>query len=539
MVVNDISQTARDKLIKLPIMERCRLSFSSNYALNDLLDKLPSAGPRWRRIQKTIVGTLKDAKGENFLKEEVEIWVRDIVEVIQELIGNAAYGSKLVFVPQRVEIGGDPTKQKIDEMWTGDWWMRIQNLLPPGATVVPIILSSDATQLTNFSGGKSAWPVYVTIGNIPKSIRAKISSYSTLLLAYLPVAKLQCFPAKERGDQKARLFHASMTEILAPLIAAGRDGVEMNCGDGFTLIAGCQKNLCHRCIVKHDQRGDLPERPAPPRIPEHTATALEAHDYGHTSVLFSDQGLKPFGKPFWADLPHTNIFSCLTPDILHQLHKGVFKDHLMDWCLRLVKHLQGSVDNVDYRYKAMPHHSSLRHFASGVTKLKQTTAKEHREMQKVFTAVMSGLVPENVLPAIIAVIDFIHFARLPTHTTETLALLEYALDRFHENKQVFIDYDIRSDFNINKIHSMCHYAQGIQELGTADAYNTETPERLHIEFAKCAYKATNRINFFVQMTVYLERRERVVKFDAYLRSIHPEYEARDVDIEKDFVDEPR
>jgi hypothetical protein len=77
----------------------------------------------------------------------------------------------------------------------------LQNQLPPGATVVPIVLSSDATQLTNFSGGKSAWPVYISIGNIPKSIRAKVNSYSTLLLAYLPVAKLQCFPKKERGDQ--------------------------------------------------------------------------------------------------------------------------------------------------------------------------------------------------------------------------------------------------------------------------------------------------------------------------------------------------
>lgn len=109
-------------------MERCNLSFSSNYALNSLLDKLPSAGPRWRRIQRTIVGTLKDAKGDNFLKEEVEIWVRDIVEVVKELIGNASYGEKLVFVPQRVEINGNPTKQKIDEMWTGNWWMRIQVL---------------------------------------------------------------------------------------------------------------------------------------------------------------------------------------------------------------------------------------------------------------------------------------------------------------------------------------------------------------------------------------------------------------------------
>jgi hypothetical protein len=357
--------------------------------------------------------------------------------------------------------------------------------------------------------------------------------------------------------QKARLFHESMAQILEPLLTAGVDGVEMNCGDGYvrhcypilaayiannpeqTLIAGCQRNLCHRCIVKHDQRGDYPETPPPPRIPDHTAVALEAHDYGHTSALFSDQGLKPFGKPFWADLPHTNIFSCLTPDILHQLHKGVFKDHLMEWCLKLVKHLEGSVDCVDYRYKAMPNHSSLRHFAAGVTRLKQTTAHEHREMQNVFTAVMAGLVPENVLPAILAVIDFIHFARLPVHTTETLALLEEALDRFHEHKHVFVNHGIRSDFNINKIHAMCHYVEAIRELGTADAYNSKTPERLHIEFAKRAYRATNWLNFFGQMTVYLERRERVQKFDAYLCSIHPEYAARDLDIEKDLTDEPK
>ncbi|EUC60634.1 hypothetical protein RSOL_356350, partial [Rhizoctonia solani AG-3 Rhs1AP] len=225
MVVNDISQTARDKLIKLPIIERCQLSFSSNYALNKILDKLPAAGPRWRRIQRMITGTMKDAKGAKFLTEEIEIWVRDIIEVIRELIGNASYGQKLVFVPQRVEINGDPSNRKIDEMWTADWWMRVQNKLPHGATLVPIILSSDATQLTNFSGGKSAWPVYISIGNIPKAIRAKISTYSTLLLAYLPVPKFDCFPAKERGDQKARLFHESMEVILRPLVQAG---VNMN-----------------------------------------------------------------------------------------------------------------------------------------------------------------------------------------------------------------------------------------------------------------------------------------------------------------------
>ncbi|KAG9073879.1 hypothetical protein FS749_014599 [Ceratobasidium sp. UAMH 11750] len=347
-----------------------------------------------------------------------------------------------------------------------------------------------------------------------------------------------------------------MTQILKPLVSAGKDGVEMDCGDGYvrhcypilaayiadnpeqTLIAGCQRNLCHRCTVPQDERGELPNQPPPPRIPDHTAVALEAQSLGHTSSLFHDQGLKPFGKPFWADLPHTNIFSCLTPDILHQLHKGVFKDHLMNWCLQLIERADGNLDNVDYRYMAMPEHSNLRHFSSGVSKLKQTTAHEHREMQKVFMAVMAGLVPNDVLPVILAVIDFIHFARLPVHTTATLDLLDDALDRFHEHKHVFIKYNVRTDFNINKVHAMCHYTEAIRALGAADAYNTETPERLHIEFAKRAYKATNRRNFFQQMTVYLDRRERVNKFDAYLRSIHPEYAARDLDLEKDLVDDP-
>jgi hypothetical protein len=44
----------------------------------------------------------------------------------------------------------------------------------PGATVVPILLSSDRTQVTVF-GTKTAYPVYLTIGNLPKDIRCKPS----------------------------------------------------------------------------------------------------------------------------------------------------------------------------------------------------------------------------------------------------------------------------------------------------------------------------------------------------------------------------
>lgn len=145
-------------------------------------------------------------------------------------------------------------------------------------------------------------------------------------------------------------------------------------------------------------------------------------------------------------------------------------------------------------------------------------------MEKVFIGAMAGLVHKDVMDAIVAALDFVYYSQLTSHSTITLDLMDAALSQFHIAKNAFITLGVREHFNINKLHSMLHYSTAIRELGTMDGYNTESPERLHIEFAKRAYKATNRHDFFRQMTDYLETRERVFKFDAYLRWAIPEYD---------------
>ena len=93
--------------------------------------------------------------------------------------------------------------------------MDIQELLPEGTTITPIILSSDKTHLTWFSGDK-AWPVYITIGNIGKEVCRKSSAHETVLLGYIPVCKLECFTKKHHSAQSYQLFHDCMKTILLP-----------------------------------------------------------------------------------------------------------------------------------------------------------------------------------------------------------------------------------------------------------------------------------------------------------------------------------
>jgi hypothetical protein len=312
--------------------------------------------------------------------------------------------------------------------------------------VAPIILATDKTHLSNFRGDKSAWPVYLTIGNIAKEIHHRPSSHAQILVGYLPVSKLSCFKRSTRSAAGYRLFHHCMSAIVEPLIkaAGGPDGVPMICADGFLhevflilavyvadhpeqcLVACCRENHCPKCHVKPKERGELTG--ALPREPRRTIKILKHHSISGSSKAFKEEGLRPIYAPFWKALPHSDIFMSITPDILHQLHKGVFKDHLVSWCIEAAGLDGDSTAEIDARFQAMNEYFGLRHFRNGITQVLQWTGREHKEMEKVFIGILAGAVPADVLKAVRAVINFIYYVQLRSHTDNMLTAMEKELE---------------------------------------------------------------------------------------------------------------
>ena len=88
------------------------------------VDKLP-IGPKWNCSLIKVDGDLLDDDG-NTMSEQLELWFRDPVECVKELIGNPAFKDRISYVPERVYTDDEGKVRVYDEMWTGTWWWDTQ-----------------------------------------------------------------------------------------------------------------------------------------------------------------------------------------------------------------------------------------------------------------------------------------------------------------------------------------------------------------------------------------------------------------------------
>ena len=382
--------------------------------------------------------------------------------------------------------------------------------------------------------GKSVYPVYITIGNVPKEIHQKPSMHTQVLFVYLPVVHLNHLVSKSSKCRASQnLFHACMQQILCPLEKAGAEGVQMKSSDG--LVRQCHPILavyagdhpeqslisCTTGCPKGTPSGPLGENiPCHPCDVDDILEALDEYDLVEQPREYAawccSLGIKPVLDPFWKTLPYCDIYQSITPNVLHQLHQGVTK-HLISW-------LQSAfgTSELDHRCRYLPLNYNVRHFSKGISGFSRVLGKEHAEMCKVLLGLVIGLpLPddcssEKLLPAVRGVLDFLYLAQLPSHTDETLRDMSNALNAFHENKSIFVELGIQDNFNFPKLHSLLHYVPSIRLFGTTNGYNTKHSERLHIDLAKNTYTTTNHKDKLSQMVIWLEHWEKVTRFNNFI-----------------------
>jgi hypothetical protein len=278
----------------------------------------------------------------------------------------------------------------------------LQEKIPKHAAVAPIIIATDKTQLTQFSGNKAAYPVYLTIGNLPKSIWRKPSQQGCILLGYLSVEKIR---QKNMTDidyrsRIQRLFHESMKIILEPLKEAGEKGIKIRNSQGEIrqvhpflcyyvadypeqCLVSCTKySTCPKCRQKAEnlesvlKAGARTSQWTKSVILEAKETALDSFSAFHSACMDKDVARGTY-DPFWSNLPFTDIHKAITPDILHQLYQGVFK-HLIGWCQSIVGEKE-----LDRRIRCLPYGRGLRRFKNGISALSQISGSEQKNMAKI------------------------------------------------------------------------------------------------------------------------------------------------------------
>ncbi|KAG1853181.1 hypothetical protein DFJ58DRAFT_716523 [Suillus subalutaceus] len=433
----------------------CGLEFASNLAVVDHLnDQMHSCWNREPTYRLPIPPAFQ--RGDNN-REEVTGQYHPNNKSIVPFVDQAEW-QLAEFLVQRLTqtdinkfLKLDWAKREYGEFFTANMAFDIQNDLPEGATMVPIILASDKTPCNQDVGGLEMHPVFLTIANIQSEVRMNATAHAWRCVAFIPIPKFDVH-ADFQTLLHARLFHKCMDMIFAkckdsmgyiqhcftPLVAYTADLPEAQ------LIACVSKNASPLTMATQSDFGnhtlkliyDLCKRVDPWNVPlfQHEVKALL---------------LSGVHQPYWRDWPHADPSHFLPGELLHTCHK-YFGDHPLN--------------------KHNPRFVHAIHFLT----------------------------------------EFIYQAQSPVHTDSSIDAMVHSLHMFHTLKQAILDAGARrgksgtiDNFLIPKMELFHSFAGSIRDLGGLIQYSVD------VRLVRQAR------NFTLQVVQILNRDETMRRFNLY------------------------
>ncbi|KAG2110723.1 hypothetical protein BD769DRAFT_1630318 [Suillus cothurnatus] len=336
-------------------------------------------------------------------------WFRDPHIIIHNMLGNPDIKNKMDYAPYREWKGqGESATRQWRNVMSGDWaWDQADEIAKDpathGSTFVPVILGSNKTTVLVAMGQNNYYPLYASIRNVHNNVHHAHHN-AVAVIGFLAIPKT----TKKHSDDphfqkfKKQLFHSSLSWILSSLKPAMSVPEVVQFGDGHfrrvvyslgpyivdypeQLVLGCVvQNWCTKCFAYPD---NLDSSEGGLCLHEVVDTLYDEVD---SRVLWEEWGVISDVVPFTNDFPCADIHQLLAPDILHQVIKGAFKDHLMAWVEKYLKKEHGKtrmkviLDDIDHRTS-----SQGRGFS-------QWTGNDSKALMKVYLPAIEGHIPQDI-----------------------------------------------------------------------------------------------------------------------------------------------
>ncbi|KAF8321908.1 hypothetical protein F5887DRAFT_904465, partial [Amanita rubescens] len=516
--------------------------FASQKDLYEVIDSIEDGDAPWDSVamyHPDLSDTNELDNLPSWKKAKYDVWFRDPRKILQGQLSNPKFKDGIDYAPKLVY--NDKGERVWGNFMSGNWAWKQCNILSEdpechGAMFVPIILGSDKTTVSVATGQHDYYPLYISNGNVHNHIRCAHSG-AVSLLGFLPV------PKGTRQDQKSvefrlfrrKLIHSAIAYIFEPLRSAMSKPEVIKCADGQyrraiygigpyiadypeQCIIGCTvQGWCPLCLGhRNNLDGEGKEERRSEKLTDHLYRCLPGDE------IWSEWGAVVDVLPFTSSFPRADIHELIAPDLLHQVIKGTFKDHLVAWIEKYMKQEHGDsygkvmMDEIDRRIAAAPPFAGLRNFPQG-RHFKQWTGNDSKALMKVFLPAINGLVPDEMVKAIAAFLDFCYIVRKPSLDETDLKALDDALERFCKHRTIFIVEGVCPDgINLPRQHSLQHYHRLIQQFGAPDGLSTSITESKHIDAVKKPWRRSSHFEELKQILLINQRLDKLAAFHSRL-----------------------
>ncbi|KDR82217.1 hypothetical protein GALMADRAFT_58542, partial [Galerina marginata CBS 339.88] len=529
------------------------LPWKSAKDLYATIDSIQSGTAPWKTYKFRYTGP-KPSTPPRWMEEEYELNLRDILKVFEEELMSSEFKDDCDYAPY---LEFDPQGDRVwSNLMSGDWAYRqavisctflhycdalAKNSANHGAMLVPVIAGSDKTTVSIATGHQEYHPVYASSGIISNTARRGHGN-GVVPFAFLPIPKASKSQRKKPAYQKfcRQLYHKCLEFAFTPLKPYMESPKVLKCPDGhfrraiFSLgpyiadypeqvwLSGTVQDWCPKCDAEPN---NLDAPCSHRRTHEKTDYLIKNFDPG---ILWDEYGIRADIVPFTHGFPRADIHELLSPDLLHQLIKGVFKDHLVTWVNEYLHHTYGEaraleiIEDIDHRQvnklsrniqlpndiSAVPPFPGLRRFPDG-RDFTQWTGDDSKALMKVYLAAIAGYVPSAMVQCLSMFMEACYIARQNTISAPMLDKFKDCVDKFHELREIFIALGVRSSVSLPRQHALAHYYFSIQLFGSPNGLCSSITESKHIKAVKEPWRRSSRYKALSQMLTTLARMEKM------------------------------